>query len=301
MLKPGYLTTLYVKGKRVSYIHPIRLYIFISIVFFLAVLSGNHDTKVKEPNNEAKKEDTKVVPENLSKTQKDSLVAERMKDVEGALKYIPFDSSGKAQAMKAAETSIRNDGKTEALNIENTRKLTGNWVPQDTTVEAYEKRQAALPKDKRDGFLKHYYAKRAIELNKYPDPQQKFIEGLLHNIPKMMFLLLPLFALMLKMVYSKKYYYEHLIYAFHLHSAIFLAILTTMLLQWFFNLFYSISGWLSFFCFTYVFWYIYRSLRTFYNSKRWATVMKMIFLFLCYSFILALCFLITTAISFAII
>jgi len=305
LFKPGKLTALYVAGKRVSYIHPIRLYIFISIVFFLVILSGsNHDkVKVTEPGKKTKKERLEAIPADLSEAQKDSLVAERMKDVEMALKYIPLDSIEKDKALKEAEADIRSGRKTKAVvkgwNVGSTKKFGGSWTPQDSTVEAYEKKQAALPEDKRDGFLKHYYAKRTIELNKYPDPKQKFIEDLLHNIPKMMFLLLPLFALILKIVYRRKYYYEHLIYSFHVHSAIFLAILITMLLQWFFNLFYDISGWLSFFCFVYVCWYIYRSLRTFYDSRRWITVLKMCFLFFCYNIVATLCFLIIIFVSFA--
>ena len=121
------------------------------------------------------------------------------------------------------------------------------------------KHQTALRKDKRDGFIKQYIIKRSIELNKYENPEIKFKEDLLHNIPKMMFLLLPLFALILKLVYinKNKYYYEHLIYSFHLHSAIFLSVLLTLLLQSFFALFYNITGWLSSLCSIYILWYIY--------------------------------------------
>jgi hypothetical protein len=38
--KPGFLTEAYVAGKRATYIHPIRMYIFISAVFFLFIFSG---------------------------------------------------------------------------------------------------------------------------------------------------------------------------------------------------------------------------------------------------------------------
>ena len=38
--KPGSLTKLYIQGKRASYIHPIRMYIFISAVFFLFMFTG---------------------------------------------------------------------------------------------------------------------------------------------------------------------------------------------------------------------------------------------------------------------
>src|ERR1700761_4916430 len=39
LFRPGFLTKEYVAGKRVSYLNPIRMYIFISAVFFLVLFS----------------------------------------------------------------------------------------------------------------------------------------------------------------------------------------------------------------------------------------------------------------------
>jgi uncharacterized membrane protein len=41
LFKPGSLTKLYIEGKRASYIHPIRMYLFISAVFFLFMFTGD--------------------------------------------------------------------------------------------------------------------------------------------------------------------------------------------------------------------------------------------------------------------
>ena len=49
--KPGFLTKEYVAGKRFRYIHPIRMYIFISAVFFLFIFSG--DKKMVDINTKA--------------------------------------------------------------------------------------------------------------------------------------------------------------------------------------------------------------------------------------------------------
>lgn len=300
LLKPGQLTLAYVSGKRVSFIHPIRLYIFVSIVFFLVIFSGNKTEKETE-------EKKPKVEKALSPKEQDSLQAKKIKDIEEAMKYVPLKGSVRDSIIKAAKEDIKRDGSKTNTNVNllsgKKNKWNGSWISKDTTVAAYEKRQLSLPKNKRDGFIKHYISKRSIELNKYPDPTKKFKEDLLHNIPKMMFLLLPMFALILKLVYINKnrYYYEHLIYSFHLHSAMFLSILLTLLLQWFFALFYGISGWLTSFCTLYIIWYIYRSLRSFYGSTRWITVLKMLFLFFAYNIVLTLCFLIIIAFSFVMI
>jgi hypothetical protein len=45
VFKPGFLTAEFIKGRRVSYVAPVRLYVFISFVFFLLLAwsSGKHD------------------------------------------------------------------------------------------------------------------------------------------------------------------------------------------------------------------------------------------------------------------
>lgn len=305
LLKPGQLTKEYVAGKRMSFIHPIRLYIFISIVFFLVIFSGS-----KSEEKEVEKKRPATTNKVLSPKEVDSLQAEKIKGVEEAMKYVPMRAAVKDSIIKAAKEDIIKDGAKANTNVNlvtgkknkwNKWKNNSFWASGDTTVADYEKKQAALPKEKRDGFIKHYFNKRSIELNKYPNPGEKFKEDLLHNIPKMMFLLLPMFALILKLVYinKKRYYYEHLIYSFHIHSAIFLSVLITLLLQWLFGFVYDISGWLAFLCTIYIIWYVYRSLRTFYGSTRWITILKIFFLNFCYTIVFTLCLLIIIAFSFA--
>ncbi|RZL45260.1 MAG: DUF3667 domain-containing protein [Pedobacter sp.] len=298
LFKPGQLTKEYVAGKRVAFIHPIRLYIFVSIVFFIFILGG----KDKENTIITQEKDGVAVTDSIPKSKADSIQAEKLKSVEDNLKYVPVTGGLRDSILNEAKKEIAKDTSDLDTDVKAYKKnrWKTKWRIEDTTVAAYEAKQAALHKDKRDGFIKHYFIKRTIELNNYPDPAEKFIKDMLKNIPKMMFLLLPLFALILKLVYinKQKYYYEHLIYSFHLHSAIFLSILFTMLLQWLIGFVYDMSTWLSFACMAYIVWYIYRSLRTFYASKRWITVLKFFFLTFAYNIVLTICFLIIIAISF---
>src|ERR1700744_5341891 len=43
VFKPGFLTKEYNAGRRLKYLNPIRMYIFISAVFFLLMFSGNEE------------------------------------------------------------------------------------------------------------------------------------------------------------------------------------------------------------------------------------------------------------------
>lgn len=279
--QPGYLSKLYVAGKRARFIHPIRLYIFISIVFFLVTLSEKKDENQEEPAktsiNTKNTRDASLKIEHLEKELQSGSLTTKEKDslVNVVIKEL------KKENIQSADFTINN-----------------RWVTkQDTTIAAYENRQKALPAGQRDNFVKRYIVRKNIDLKKYPNPGEKIKEEIKHNIPKMMFILLPLFALILKLVYLRchKYYYEHLIYSFHIHSAVFLSYLILNVLQWFFGLFYDISGVLSFIWSVYIMWYIYRSLRTFYESRRWVTVAKIIFLMFCYLFVFTLSTLIVIA------
>lgn len=278
LLKPGFLTQKYVDGKRVSFIHPIRLYIFISIVFFVVILGGSHKEKKHVKETESSQH-TEKRPDTLSKQE--------AADLRRGLSLVPIPLINKDTLIKNV-TANRNNTKNKNRN--SFWSLSGKGINSaDSTVAAYENRQKALPSAQRDNFFTHYINKRNIELQDYPDVGAKVKEDFIHNLPKMMFVLLPLFALILKLVYisKKKYYYEHLIYSFHLHSALFLSVLVATLLSWSVGFFANISSWTGALCFFYIVWYIYRSLRTFYNSSRWVTVLKIFFLLFCYTILVS--------------
>jgi hypothetical protein len=279
LVQPGVLTKEYVSGKRVSFIHPIRLYIFISIVFFLVMLSSNHDNDKKE----------KKVYTRGPQVKRDSLAAVQAAQIEKAMANVPVSQTMKDSIVRAAVIQMKTDRKEK--DRKKAFQVNSEWfVDSDTTVASYEKRQSLLPAPKRDNFLKHYVIRRNLELQSYPDAEKKMTEEIMHNIPKMMFILLPLFALILKLVYfnKKKYYYEHLIYSFHVHSAIFLSYLIYVGLSHFFKLFYNLDGWFSFFWSLYLLWYIYKSLKSFYGSRRWVTILKFFFLMFCYTIVFAI-------------
>lgn len=290
LVKPGWLTQQYVDGKRVKFIHPIRLYIFVSIVFFLVILSGGH--KVKKH--------VKVAPETKEETLKqDSLQKNGMTILKEGISRVPVSGSLKDSIISDINKNAKKrkaGQESDVAFFEMDSMLRGGFA----TVEDYEKQQRSLPKSKRDGFIENYIVKKNIELKDYPDGVgKKMLEDFLHNLPKMMFLLLPLFAFLLKLVYirKKKYYYEHLIFSFHLHSALFLSILITIFLSWLSGFVYDVTGFLQGVCFFYIVWHIYRSLRAFYKSTRWITAFKIFFLLLGYTILVSITFLIGIAFS----
>ncbi len=109
-----------------------------------------------------------------------------------------------------------------------------------------------------------------------------FVSALLNDIPKMMFFLLPLFAVMLKLLYwrLKRLYGEHLIFLLHVHAFAFL-ILTPLLLvhpPWLLG---SITFALAL--------YVFSAMRVVYKQSRLATLWKFSLLGFGYVTLLSLC------------
>ena len=101
-------------------------------------------------------------------------------------------------------------------------------APISRTAAEYDARQRALPPSRRDPPLAAMMIHHLFKAKQSP---QAFVSALLGDIPKMMFFLLPLFAVSLKLLYlrTKRLYVEHLIFLLHVHAFAFL-LLTPLLL-----------------------------------------------------------------------
>ncbi|MEO8862343.1 MAG: hypothetical protein ABI358_13010, partial [Ginsengibacter sp.] len=114
----------------------------------------------------------------------------------------------------------------------------------------------------------------------------RFTETFLHTIPQLLFLLLPLFALILKFLYTRHkqfYYTDHAIFTIHFYIFVFIGFLFIFGLQYL----SSITGatWLEYVknIFTLLLlFYLYKAMRNFYQQKRLKTIIK--FFLLLFSF-----------------
>ncbi|WP_026898440.1 DUF3667 domain-containing protein [Daejeonella oryzae] len=250
LTKPGYLTNYYISGKRNSYLHPIQTYLFISIVFFLLMPIGN-DVNIKD-----KKLASKIKEEQISEKK---LLESAAKDANSAGITIGKSTAGKEKHV-----------------------IFNGWqLDQDSTIEAYEKRQNALPPSKRDNFFSHYANKQLLKIT--GKDSEKYVDKFIQNLPKLMFILLPLFAVILKLVFwrNRKYYIEHFVYSLHLHSFLFILFIILLILD-FISLGFISGGVITLIAILLIIWYVYRSLRVVYINSRWRIIGKMLLLSLSY-------------------
>jgi len=101
------------------------------------------------------------------------------------------------------------------------------------------------------------------------------LDAVVHNIPRAMFVFLPLLAAVMKLMYwrPKRYYVEHLLFLVHNHAFVFLAF-AIMALAFNIPVAGEHLGWLGGVIWLYVFYYIFRAMRVFYEQSRWLTFAK---------------------------
>lgn len=222
VFKPGYLSKEYIAGRRAKYLNPIRMYVFTSAIFFLIFFAMTGDNVVKFTGNDP-----------FTPAQRDSMIVvmerEMLKD--------PADSSA-YQALNILRDTSRKEIRLTDLMVEGGGFIIMSpWGRSYKNVLEYDSLQRTLTSGERDGWLKRTWNKKAFELKeKYgKDPVQgikSFTNALLHRLPYLLFVSLPLFALVLKLLYlgNKKILYAgHSIFSIHQYIFSFILILFIMI------------------------------------------------------------------------
>lgn len=290
VFKPGYLTNEYMAGRRAQYLHPVKMYIFISLVYFVLLFQNSHEKVTTKPVDLSKPTPAKLTVDSVNKkiAENPNLSAAQKKQLQQ-----------KVTSYAGGIVKVTDDGETDTAKMQD-----GLFVTKDTSYAQYLIEQQKLPEIKRDGFLQMQIHKRVILYhNKYGSrAKEVFFEEVRHNIPKMMFLMLPLFALILKITFSKshKFYVEHLIYTFHLHCFLFIFLTFIMLLELIIPAAWVIVDWINLAATAYIIWYIFKSLRVVYSRSRFRTITKMIGMFVMYCIVFSFCVLLVFVVTAAV-
>jgi hypothetical protein len=277
IFKPGFLSKEYMRGKRSSYLHPIKMYVFTSALFFLLFFSffAPKDTfKINTPQSMSGIERLELLEEIESDLIADS-VANR-KDPEYARKLL------KLQAMKDTTKVLTwadfVDVQGSLMNI----NLSGD-AKKYKTARQYDSVQQTLPKAEKDGWFKQRLVRKEFYINeKYgADPEaafKKIGQTILQRLPYMLFISLPLFALILQILYIRRknfYYADHGVFTIHLYIFSFILLFIVFC----FSRLQEKTGWgfLGYvvgLLFILLNFYLYKAMRNFYGQRRFKTFVK---------------------------
>jgi hypothetical protein len=126
------------------------------------------------------------------------------------------------------------------------------------------------------------------------------METVRSNIPAMMLCCVPLFAFILKILYlrQRRYYVEHLVYALHIHSFLYVAVIITSLASMGAKQTVpALSGWIIGLMSIAILVQIFRSIRRVYGQGWFFTTVKFLFGGLIYFIILVLAVAATTFVT----
>jgi Protein of unknown function (DUF3667) len=283
--RPGFLSAEYKRGRRASYLNPIRMYIFTSAFFFLIFFSFY-------------KPDTQKITENS--------------DINGkALKQVEaMDSAAFADFTRNINTG---DDKADVpMTRQEFRKYYDSTIT--TALDNANVGVSITPgnyrsKEEYDSLLqsgakKHNSFERALvykqlEINKKykgrkGEAFKSMVEIFLHKLPQMLFISLPLLALLFRLLYIRRkefYYVNHAIFSIHFYIFVFIVLLVVFALgkingslHW--QLITVLEVLLSFA----MFFYLYKAMRNFYKQGRMKTILKFFILNFLFFIVMAVLF-----------
>ncbi|MBK8610596.1 MAG: DUF3667 domain-containing protein [Chitinophagaceae bacterium] len=269
--KPGFLSTEYMIGRRASYVNPVRMYIFTSAFFFLIFFSL-----------------IKVDKESILKTAKVKMNDKTFDEIV-ALDSLAFDAFTRNINMVDKKDSL-------PMSRKEFKRYFDSMAPKgfisftNSNYHSKEEYDSLLKTGAvKDGWIKRKMVNKQLDLNeKYGNEGGTFVKDyvniLLHSLPQMLFVLLPFFALILKLLYirRKEYYYvNHGIFSIHFYIFSFIVMLfifglnmVNAQLNW------AGSGYIESIMVVGILFYLYKAMRKFYGQRRAKTILK--FLIFCF-------------------
>ncbi len=353
-VRPGYLTTEYLAGRRARYVTPFRLFFFLSILAFFAMQLALPDIDPKEFGVFTSISDA-TSPDEVRVAVDEQIEVAR--NTSKALKSQP----GEQENFRAKEREIRERGtdRLEALKAEIDAALeatkatakdpVSGGVKPSTLIDRGKGSPQASPDDKvvpvagsaergpdvDDSDLKiilfdrSWSKERPVSVEWLSDginakltdtlvhmqenaesikrDPARLLAGFISVLPQTLFLVMPLFAVLLMFFYlfKRRLYMEHLLVALHSHAFIFLSILVILG----FYLFGEMAGtriwltrplgWLKALAWIWLFAYLLLMQKRVYRQGWFMTTLKFCMIGISYTIVLSIAFVFALLISLA--
>ena len=309
LTKPGKVSKEYIEGKRQRFVNPFRLYLNVSIVFFLILGISNRLDEVKplgdlvdvsskldslsENSSEQIDSILKTTTEQIANTSKDSLNKGELEELNKVFSVLK-DKSKKKDEKYVYKSKIDTIKKISFFHKINDFQ---HFYKEHPT---YTIKQALDSLEYKETFWNRFCYQQTINSHKNLDKVKEdkgktFLKTLTSYISISLFIFLPVFTLFLKLLYiRRKYtYMEHLVFVFHTQTVFFLL----FTIFYFLNFFVKMQNvaWVLVVIFLI---YLYKALRYFYEQGRIKTIIKFILLNSYYMFLAIVGFTIVAVLSF---
>jgi hypothetical protein len=233
-LRPGYLTTEYLAGRRARYVTPFRLFFFLSIIAFFSMQMavpeispddihlGEYDSiqDAKTPEDVTKAANEAInaltIAKNVAKGSPDAL-----KKIDARIEAVGESAAERIAELKETPVSAAAEKSPKKDNGPEIRIFGEPWDPETNPL------RVAWLSDGLNAKLNHtveHMRDNVMSLKKDP---QRLLAGYFSVLPQTLFVVMPLFAVLLKFffLFKRRLYMEHLLVALHSHAFIFMSIL----------------------------------------------------------------------------
>ncbi len=270
LIRPGRLTLDYLEGRRARYMPPFRMYLVLSVIFFVVAFFDPQDdlSLLFEPEPEP-------VPEEVA--EKEAAARSEAQEV--------LDELAAEGIIDADDAAALEDGDDSRITIYGDDEGGFNFHIDPETGECTTSGQDGLPEWLQRRLTKERLEETCERIG--ADEGKTLLNLVLDNIPVALIVLLPFMALVLKGLYplSRRYFVEHLLFFIHFHAFFFLILTLQILFARFSGLVHlpePISILIMVIASFYIPVYLYKGMRLVYVQGHFFTFVKYITLVIAY-------------------
>lgn len=238
--KPGFLTREYFAGRQIRYVTPFRLFFFLAVLAFFVAQLTLDSPNINLGDGDAVARATTVAEVEKARDAKLAELAKAKQAMAGTpgAAGIPGVEAGEQAVREVAAARIvalqkaqaaglpppaADSDKDNTLDVRfNNRRWDEKTNPLDTWLPGFA-----------DRWLNAQVARASNNIARLRQDPSAFKDAALGAVPTTLFVLVPLFAMMLKLAYvfKRRLYMEHLVVALHSHAFLCLDLLLVLLVR----------------------------------------------------------------------
>ena len=268
MFRPGYLAKNFIAGKRLVYLHPAQYYLFVSVIFFFLFSFQAREYNLKADNLLKKGFDTDNVLafDTISKKTLDSV---NLSNITQPLRENQEITGMNDEELNNLDSIIKENIKNEeepVIDLGYDKKKLDSLIFVGASKEEQLK---AMGMDDDAGFIKRRFYTQLLKFQK--NSGGGILQAFFDSIPIALFVLLPIFALFLKLFFWKRgNYSHHLVFSFYYFSYLFVVLSLILLV----NLFWKIPNWIDWMVVLSTYIYLLIAVKKFYGQGFFISFIK---------------------------
>ncbi len=275
LIRPGRLTRDYLEGRRARYMPPFRMYLVLSVIFFVVAFFDPKDdlSLLFEP-------EPPPTPEEIAAADQEA------EEAEEAAEEMHDDAREATEELREQGIIADEDAAEAVAALDDESDGEFNFKIDPETGECTSSGHDEMPE-----WLQRRLTKERLEkiCERVGADDGKTLGNLmLDNIPVALIVLLPIMALVLKILYplSRRYFVEHLLFFVHFHAFFFLILTLQILFARIADLL-RVPEWISILILVaasfYIPVYLYKAMRHVYGQGHFFTFTKYVALAVAYS------------------